>query len=248
MIGAPIIELRGVEKALGESFPLRINQFAIHEHERVALSGLPGVMGEALINLIIGALLPDEGDVIVFGTNTRDIRTDTEWLKSLDRFGLVSNRAVLLDQSTIAENLALPLTLAIDPMAPDVRAVVEGLAREVDLPPASLDRPPAAQSADNAIERIRIHLARALAHQPQVLLLEHPTMSHGHMGHMGHQLGVRLRSIADARNLSMIAVTDDDRFARETGARRYRVERDGAVRPAGFALRRFLPSLLGGSQ
>ena len=41
----------------------------------------------------------DQGDVIVFGKNTREIRTDTEWLTSLDRFGLVSNRAVLLDQS-----------------------------------------------------------------------------------------------------------------------------------------------------
>ena len=243
MIGEPIIELRNVEKALGEAFPLRINNFSLREQERVALSGLPGVMGETFFNLIIGALLPDRGDVIVFGTNTRDIRTDTEWLKSLDRFGLVSNRAVLLDQSTIAQNLALPLTLAIDPMAPDVRAAVEDLAREVGFPPAILDRPPTAQSTSGAIERTSIHLARALAQRPDVLLLEHPTTSHGPMG---NPFGPRVRTIAAARKLTMIAVTDDDRFARETGARRYRVEQDGSIRPAGFTLRRFFPSRFGG--
>lgn len=247
MIGEPripIIELRGVEKALGESFPLRIKNFTLREHERVVLSGLPGVMGETLMNLIIGALLPDEGDVIVFGTNTRDIRTDTEWLKSLDRFGLVSNRAVLLDQSTIAQNLALPLTLAIDPMAPEIRATVEALAREVGLS-EDLDRPPTrpGEPAADAGERSRIHLARALANQPQVLLLEHPTAGHGTAG---DKLGAKLRTIADERTLSFIAVSDDDLFSRETGARRYEVRPDGAVVPAGTGLRGMFKQLWGG--
>jgi len=230
--GETIIEFRGVEKALGESFPLRINEFRFREHERVVLSGLPDVMGEAFMNLIIGALLPDAGDVIVFGRNTRDIRTDTEWLKSLDRFGLVSNRAVLLDQSTVAQNLALPLTLAIDPMAPDVRATVEGLAKEVGLPADSLDRPP----TTDPVERTRLHTARALAHDPRVLLLEHPTINRPGDG----QYGAALRSVADARGLSFVAVSDDDVFARETGAARLRVERDGAVRSPGFSLRRLI--------
>jgi ABC-type transporter Mla maintaining outer membrane lipid asymmetry ATPase subunit MlaF len=243
MIGEPIIEIRGVEKALGESFPLRITDFTLREHERVVLSGLPGVMGEALMNMIIGATLPDEGDVIVFGTNTRDIRTDTEWLKSLDRFGLVSNRAVLLDQSTVAQNLALPVTLAIDPMAPDVRAAVEAVATEVGVPLGRLDQPMGPVTDADPIERVRIHLARALANRPEVLLLEHPTRG---FGPGSSAFGAQLRSIADARKLSLIAVSDDDVFARETGARRYRVERDGAVVPAGAGLRGWLPRLWGG--
>jgi ABC-type transporter Mla maintaining outer membrane lipid asymmetry ATPase subunit MlaF len=231
MIGDPVIEFRGVEKALGESFPLRINKFILRKNERVVLAGLAGPMAEAVMHLIIGASVPDQGDVIVFGTNTRDIRTDTEWLASLDRFGLVSNRAVLLDQSTIAENLALPMTLAIDPMAPEIRAKVEALAREVRLAPELLDqRPP--PNTGNVAARTDIHLARALAHDPQVLLLEG-------QGAFGYEFGAKIRTIADARGLAMIAVSDDDRFARETGAARLFVERDGTVRPAGFGIRRF---------
>lgn len=239
MIGEPIIELRGIEKALGESFPLRIKELTLREHERVILSGLPGVMGEALMNLIIGATLPDQGEVIVFGKNTREIRTDTEWLTSLDRFGLVSNRAVLLDQSTMAQNLALPLTLAIDPMAPEIRATVDALAREVELPLDRLDKTPRALGESfGPLDRTRVHLARALAHNPQVLLLEHPT---AHF-QMTYKFGASLRTIADGRKLAFIAVSDDDSFARETGAQRYQVERDGSMRGAGIGLRRFFGS------
>ncbi|TAK13072.1 MAG: ATP-binding cassette domain-containing protein [Acidobacteria bacterium] len=236
MTGDPIIEFRGVEKALGESFPLRIDRFILSESERVVLGGLPGSMGEAMMNLITGASLPDRGDVIVFGKNTREIRTDTEWLTSLDRFGLVSNRAVLLDQSTIAQNLALPISLSIDPMPSDVRARVEALAAEVGLPLNDLDRPPEI-AYQGSWQRTRMHLARALAHQPQVLLLENPTASF--LGFPSDKLGATVRTIVDTRKLSMLAVTEDDRFARSSGGRRYRVERDGSIRPAGFALRRF---------
>jgi ABC-type transporter Mla maintaining outer membrane lipid asymmetry ATPase subunit MlaF len=241
--GDAIIEFRGVDKALGESFPLRINEFTLRENERAVLRGLPGVMGEAFMNLIIGALLPDQGDVIVFGRNTREIRTDTEWLKSLDRFGLVSDRAVLLDQSTVAQNLALPMTLAIDPIPADVRAMVEALADEVGVPAAVLDQPLGPAVGESRVLRTQIHLARALAHNPAVLLLEHPTVTHGPLGHV---FGAKLRSIADARNLSVMAVSDDDRFARESGAERLSVERDGAIQRAGFALRRLFSWRFGG--
>jgi ABC-type transporter Mla maintaining outer membrane lipid asymmetry ATPase subunit MlaF len=242
--GEPIIEFRDVEKALGESAPLRIARFTLRENERVVLRGLPGVMGEAFMNLIIGALLPDQGDVIVFGKNTKEIRTDTEWLKSLDRFGLVSDRAVLLDQSTLAQNLALPMTLAIDPIPGDVRAAVETLAAEAGLPAGSLDQPLGQAIGESGALRTQIHLARALAHNPSVLLLEHPTMKHGVYG---HEFGARLRTIAGTRNLSVMAVSDDDRFARESGAERYLVDRDGAIQRAGFALRNFFPWRFGGS-
>ena len=60
------------------------------------------------VHLVTGASVPDEGAVKVAGRDTRDIATDTEWLTSLDRFGIVTHRAVLLDGMSVAANLALP--------------------------------------------------------------------------------------------------------------------------------------------
>lgn len=237
MTAAPIIEFRGVEKALGETVPLRITAFTLHAHERVVLGGLPGARGEALMNLVTGATVPDAGDVIVFGRNTKEIRTDTEWLASLDRFGLVSNRAVLLDQSTIAQNLALPLTLSIDPIPADVRATVDRLARQVGLSLEVLDAAPADEGQGGVMQRARMHLARAIAHDPEALLLEHPTSTFS--GVPSGAFGATVRLIVDDRQLSLFAVSEDDQFARATGGRRFRVERDGTVRPAGSAWRRF---------
>lgn len=237
MSAVPVIEFRGVEKAVGLERPLRVEAFVLHPHQRVVFGGLPGVFGEALMNLVTGATVPDAGDVIVFGTNTKDIRTDTEWLASLDRFGLVSNRAVLLDQSTIAQNLALPLTLAIDPIPDDVRVVVEQLARQVGLSLDVLDTPPPGDAQGGVLQRARMHLARAIAHNPEALLLEHPTATFN--GAPSDALGATVRLIADDRQLTVFAVSDDEAFARAIGGQRVRVGVDGAVRPAAGAWRRF---------
>ena len=105
----------GVVKPYGGATPLTVPRLSIGPVDRLVLSGLDAGAAEMFTHLLTGAALPETGRVSVFGQDTRAIRTDTEWLTSLDRFGLVSNRAVLLDQSSIAANLALPFTLANPP-------------------------------------------------------------------------------------------------------------------------------------
>ena len=76
----------------------------------------------------------------VFGFDTAAITDGDEWLRTLDRFGILSDRAVLLDELTVAQNLAMTLTLAIDPIPADVRGRVEALAADVGLAADLLDR------------------------------------------------------------------------------------------------------------
>ena len=56
----------------------------------MTLSGLDAHAAEMFMHLITGASVPDEGAVVVAGHDTRTIATDTEWLASLDRFGIVT--------------------------------------------------------------------------------------------------------------------------------------------------------------
>ena len=209
----PLIEIQGVSKDHGGDRPLRIQSLSVGARDRVTVSGLDRAEAETLVHLVSGAALPDEGSVTVAGTNTRSIVTDTEWLVSLDRFGVVTHRAVLLDNLSVAANLALPLSLSVDPMPASVRAEVEALAETAGLARATIDRP---VSSLDAFGRLCLHLARALAASPRLLLLEHPTLEL--TDDAGRQaFGRTLRRAADARALGWLAISDDEPFARAAG-------------------------------
>lgn len=207
-----LIEMQGVRKHYGGLRPLRVNALTLQVGDRLTLRGLDAQAAEMLSLLVTGAAVPDEGTVTVAGRQTTDIATDTEWLVSLDLFGLVTSRAVLLDTLTLEANLALPFTLSIDPIPEEVRRAVADLADEVGL---GRERLSASVHSLSAADRVRVHLARALAAAPQILLLEHVTAPLS--PDEATQLGQALITIADDRDLSWIAVSEDDAFVAALG-------------------------------
>ena len=88
---------------------------SVDEGDSVALLGFDQTTAEVLVSLITGAITPDSGDVRVFGRSTRDIVDGEAWLQGLDQFGILSERAVLLDQLTAEQNLAVPFSLDARP-------------------------------------------------------------------------------------------------------------------------------------
>jgi ABC-type transporter Mla maintaining outer membrane lipid asymmetry ATPase subunit MlaF len=208
--GSLVVELRGVVKNYGGLRPLRVAALDVRAGERVAIDGLDRITAELFVNLLNGAVLPDEGDIKVLGQSTRDIDNSDAWLESLDRFGLVTERAVLLGGSPIAHNLALPFSLEIDPMPDEVRAQVVALAREVEMTEAELE--PLTGNTGPAMQ-MRVHLARALATDPRVLLLEHPTVSLPR-DTVAAFAGL-VRRVSERRGLAAIALTGDKEFADE---------------------------------
>ena len=139
-----------------------------------ALLGFDQTTAEVLVSLITGAITPDAGEVMVFGNSTRDILDGDAWLQGLDRFGILSERAVLLDQLTAEQNLAVPFSLDVHDMGEELQGQVRRLAEEVGLSADEL-RAPAGSLGPTARQRIR--LGRALALTPSVFLAEHPNAS-----------------------------------------------------------------------
>src|SRR5688572_2165537 len=165
--GDALVEIRGVTKDYHGLRPLRITDLTLREGQSLALLGLDRAMAEVLVNLITGANLPDTGTITVFGQPTTAIDNADAWVATLDRFGLISERAVLVDRFTAEQNLAIPLSLEIEEMSAPLRNQVRRLAEEVAVPADDLERPtgsltPAAQ--------LRVRLGRALAMNPRVLL------------------------------------------------------------------------------
>lgn len=213
-----VLDIRNMRKHYQSLRPLRITSFTMTEAERVAISGLDAGAAELLVNLVTGASLPEEGEIRVFGHSTAAIASGDEWIASLDRFGIVSDRAVLLEGSTLEQNLAMPFTLAIDPIPAAVAGQVAALAEECGIPAAAL--PEVCGNLPPAL-RMRAHLARAIALEPALLLLEHPTAQIQDRDRP--PFAADLVRVTDSRRLAALILTNDEAFARATAPRHLRL-------------------------
>ena len=205
----PVLAFDGVIKAYGGLRPLRLRRLRVEAGEHIGLAGFDQTTAELFVNLVTGATLPDEGSVTIFGRATSAITDSTDWLATIEQFGIVSERAVLLEQISAAQNIAMSLTLDIDPMAPEVRDEVESLGAAVGLEAAVLDRPIHGTSV--AI-RHRIRIARAIAGQPKMLLVEHP-LAGVDAGDVS-ALGGDLARVAQSRGLAVVVLAGSVEAAR----------------------------------
>ena len=204
----PVLQIAGVSKNFGGLRPLRLQDLTVAAGDHVAVIGFDQPSAEVFVNLVTGATLPDAGTVRLFGRSTADIADSADWLAVVDRFGIVSTRAVLLDQLTVIQNLAMPFTLEIEPPADDIQQRAVRLAADVGLPEEGWTRPVGSLDLPS---RARIRLARALALDPAVLLLEHA--SAGLEGEAAASFGADVRAIASRRRIASVAVTADETFA-----------------------------------
>ena len=207
-----IVEIHNLVKNYSSLRPLRIRELSMTEGQIVSIVGPDAPAAEVLVGLLTGALLPDEGEIRLFDRPTTDVRDADAWLQMLDGVGIVTERAVLIPQFSAAQNIAMPFTLEVDPIASGVRPRVEALAREVGLaePEWSLA---VGQAGPEAQTRVR--LARALALAPRLLLTEHPSASLPREA--VDRVARDVARLAAARSLAVLTITADDQFARALG-------------------------------
>ncbi len=213
----PVISVRNVTKSYGGLRPFRLRALDVEPGELVAIGGMDRPAAAVLTDLLTGTTLPDNdnGSIAIGGRATSALSTQEEWLAFLDRFGLVNDRVVLLDALTAAANLAVPLTLDIDPMPDGVRGVVGTLAAEVGLAHELLD----ARLQDAApTPRLLVRLGRALAHDPGILILEHPTAEVTNERDVA-AFAATLRRIVGERRLAAVVATADPRLPRRMATR-----------------------------
>ena len=209
-----MLEFAGISKDYRGLRPLRIAELRVAAGEHIAILGLDRPAAEVFVNLATGAILPDAGEVAILGRSTSAISDSADWLSTVDRFGIVSDRAVLLDQLTVVQNLAMPFTLDIEPPPDDVRARAETIAQEVGLHAASW---PGRIAELDAPARTRIRLGRALAADPALLILEHTSAGLAKAATV--TLGTDIRRIAAARGIALVAATADEAFAHAVARR-----------------------------
>jgi ABC-type transporter Mla maintaining outer membrane lipid asymmetry ATPase subunit MlaF len=212
-VSDPLV-LKDVEKQYGGLRPLRVRDLHVSAGGITMLIGFDRPAAEVFVNLITGASLPDKGQVVSLGRATSAIADSDEWLGFVERFGIVSDRIVLLEAMTVAQNLAISFDLDLDPVPPAIMSRVSALAAEVGIEQACLEMP--IRDATPLL-RSQIYLARALAFSPEVLVLEHPT---AHLQpDTGKTFAEIIKLVSEKRELTTIGLLMDERFAKATGGR-----------------------------
>ena len=157
----PLIELSGVDKSFdGETRILDGISLSLARGEFLALIGPSGCGKSTLLKLIAGLLQQTAGSIVVGGGAPTDAH---------GKLGFVFQDANLLPWMNIVDNVALPLKLMGVATEQREKTALEML-NMVDLGHA-LERYPRELSGGM---RMRVSIARALATDPEILLLDEP--------------------------------------------------------------------------
>ena len=169
-----LIELRDVSRSFQEAGRrhdvLRGIDFTVRRGELVVLLGKSGSGKTTLLNLLSGIDSPTAGEVLVDGVALARLSERQRALFRRRRIGFVFQFFNLLPTLTVAENLLLPLELNGRIEASD-RARAEELLAAVGLP----DRASSFPDRLSGGERQRVAVARALVHDPELVLADEPT-------------------------------------------------------------------------
>jgi len=188
--------------------------------EFVAISGPSGCGKSTLMHLIGGLDTPTCGEIVVDGLPLHGANDAALTTYRRTRVGIVFQFFHLLPTLTVTENICLPLLLRGDP-----HVAARARAREMIAMVGLSDR------AEHGIHQLsggqlqRTAIARALVHEPAVLLADEPTCNLDSAS--AGQIMELLQKISSQRRTTMLVVTHSEEVARQA-ARSIRL-RDGQI-------------------
>ncbi len=121
---------------------------------------------------ITGAYAPEEGNIFIYGANSRDL-SETTWFEYVGNFGIYSAAIPFRDRSSIGENIAI-LFRSQNPSIeePHLSAAVLHLASLVQLTITDLSY---SMGQASSLLRMKARLARSLAYKPKLVVFYEPT-------------------------------------------------------------------------
>jgi len=204
------IEIRNISKQFGDFHALRDVSLDIESGELVALLGPSGCGKTTLLRIIAGLENADAGSILFAGEDTTDVHVRER------QVGFVFQHYALFRHMTVFENVAFGLRVkprGQRPSEAQIRKKVHDLLSLVQLDWLA-DRYPSQLSGG---QRQRIALARALAVEPKVLLLDEPFGALD--AKVRKELRRWLRRLHDELHVTSIFVTHDQEEALEVADR-----------------------------
>jgi len=217
-----VIALTDVTKRFGDFVAIDNVSLAVEDGSLTALLGPSGSGKSTLLRVIAGLEAPDEGTVEISGRDATRLPAQKRGI------GFVFQHYAAFKHMTVRDNVAFGLKVRRRPKA-EIAAKVDELLRIVGLDGYQA-RYPAQLSGG---QRQRMALARALAVEPEVLLLDEPFGALD--ANVRAELRDWLRRLHDEVHVTTVLVTHDQEEAMEVADRivvlnRGRIEQDGPPR------------------
>jgi lipoprotein-releasing system ATP-binding protein len=221
-----VLEARRLHKEYaGATGPVKVLcgvDLAVDAGETVSIVGASGAGKSTLLHLLGGLDRPTHGDVIVGEWHLSRLPEDELSRVRSRLLGFVFQFHHLLLEFSAVENVALPLLIqGLEPGEADRRA--RAILGEVGLAHRLEHRP----SALSGGEQQRVAFARALVHEPVVILADEPS------GNLDRANSERLHDLmfelANEKGVAFVVATHDERLAERTD-RLLHIE-DGTLAP-----------------
>ncbi|MCY7363255.1 MAG: ABC transporter ATP-binding protein [Ignavibacteria bacterium] len=197
-----MLELNNVSKNYfeGNTKHSVLNNFELRiaKGEIVILLGKSGSGKSTLLNIISGIDIPDSGSILIDGTDITKLSEKDRTLIRRKKIGFIFQFFNLIPTLTVKENLQLPLELNNeDNQEERIKSILTevGLSNRADTYPDKL----------SGGEQQRIAIARALIHNPDIILADEPT------GNLDYETGLQIVDLLDRvvkqKGKTMIMVT-----------------------------------------
>lgn len=160
-----IIEIKNLKKYFKEVKAVDDISFSVKEGELFSFLGLNGAGKSTTINIMAGALTKDEGEVFIDG-----LSIDNDMQKIKPELGVVFQHSVLDNKLTVSENLRFRAGM-YNLTKEQYKENLEYLSTKLDFK-SFLNRPLNKLSGG---QQRRVDIARALIHNPKLLILDEPT-------------------------------------------------------------------------
>jgi sulfate transport system ATP-binding protein len=213
------IDVQNISKNFGDFTALQDVSLQVPEGSLTALLGPSGSGKSTLLRIIAGLEFPDSGTVEIDGADLSNVRPQKRGI------GFVFQHYAAFTHMSVRENVAFGLRIRKRPRA-EVKERVDELLALVGLTKWAEQRP--AQLSGG--QRQRMALARALAVEPSVLLLDEPFGALD--ATVRAELRAWLRRLHDEQHVTTVLVTHDQEEAMEV-ADRIAVMNGGAIEQVG---------------
>jgi phospholipid/cholesterol/gamma-HCH transport system ATP-binding protein len=199
----PIIELENVHLSFEHPILVGVN-LKVMEGETLLVLGESGTGKSTILKLILRLLLPDEGNIRVFGKEITELSFN-DALVLRQKIGMVFQNAALFDSVDVFDNIAYPLRENTTMPEEEIAEVVRQRLSFVDLDPDRVG--PQLPGELSGGQKKRVGLARAIATDPAIVLYDEPTAGLDPLT-IG-TIGDLTRKLQRERGVTSIVVTHD---------------------------------------